>query len=675
MTTDDSHVFDVIAQALDAWSRDDIEEAERSFKAAIALYRKTGEGLDFALGRYAAWLLDQGRLDDTISVLDEAIRMNSDLPAIWADYLSILATRHDVVAMIETFDRLPPSIAQTAKLVNWLLPHVGSSVRSGDLEFAELLCRTIRDEARKRRDWDGAWIATGEHGEVLERMGRIDEAMTEWQVAFDVGSNDARTANRLSLTLDRAKRYEEAASVIRKALDRELPAATEETLRKRLARLEHRAHPGSPKRDVPSFSVRVGEGYARLVMQQRFTPPIRDLVVVDETAYCLGYAKDVGVLTRVNLSTGVAAPRNEVPALNSFQVSHGGWGIGIRRSGRVGEGTSFLAFLDPECHVCATAELPDSISEVSQGRNRWYVGCRNGRLYTFGLTGELLWEWVTPGADPAPDNPYFRPCPYFVAATEELVVISTMGDIYAIALDGALQWHLKVPNRGPLTMTMPIRGPLSNPEAWNALGVRPGASDEEVRHAYRILALATHPDRHPEDSASSERFCIIQSAYETILASAHTSGVQGSITFRIDTLTLVSTLVAVGDTILVGSSDGVLSMLDSKGEVRGRRILGRSGMKLAVDSKGVLVAAFCDGALSFFDGTSIVNAAEVEQFPTSLTPWREDILCVHGATARAFNRTGRSVWSIDFAKRISGLSVNDRYLICGAGALVVFERA
>ena len=142
-----------------------------------------------------------------------------------------------------------------------------------------------------------------------------------------------------------------------------------------------------------------------------------------------------------------------------------------------------------------------------------------------------------------------------------------------------------------------------------------GAGDEEVRHAYRILALATHPDRHPEDSASSERFCIIQSAYETILASAHTSGVQGSITFRIDTLTLVSTLVAVGDTILVGSSDGVLSMLDSKG--RGTRTSNsrRSGMKLAVDSKGVLVAAFCDGALSFFDGTSIVNAAEVEAVP------------------------------------------------------------
>ena len=43
-------------------------------------------------------------------------------------------------------------------------------------------------------------------------MGCIDEAMTEWQVAFDVPHNDARTANRLSLTLDRAKRYEGSAS-------------------------------------------------------------------------------------------------------------------------------------------------------------------------------------------------------------------------------------------------------------------------------------------------------------------------------------------------------------------------------------------------------------------------------------------------------------------------------
>ena len=81
--------------------------------------------------------------------------MNSDLPARWAHYLSILVMLHDVVAMIETFDRLPPvNDVQRGKLVNWLLPHVGSSVRSGDLEFAEPLCRTILDEHCKRLDSD-----------------------------------------------------------------------------------------------------------------------------------------------------------------------------------------------------------------------------------------------------------------------------------------------------------------------------------------------------------------------------------------------------------------------------------------------------------------------------------------------------------------------------------------
>jgi hypothetical protein len=93
-----------------------------------------------------------------------------------------------------------------------------------------------------------------------------------------------------------------------------------------------------------------------------------------------------------------------------------------------------------------------------------------------------------------------------------------------------------------------------------------------------------------------------------------------------------------------------------------------------LNTDGSLSAAWCEGTLSFFEGDSIVNAIEVDGWPSSLTPWGDDVLCVERSSARVFNRTGQILWSVDFAKRLAGSSINDRYLVCGAGALVVFER-
>jgi DnaJ-class molecular chaperone len=51
---------------------------------------------------------------------------------------------------------------------------------------------------------------------------------------------------------------------------------------------------------------------------------------------------------------------------------------------------------------------------------------------------------------------------------------------------------------------------------YAALGVRRGASPQEIQKAYRDLARKYHPDLNPDDAAAKEKFKAVQQAYEVL---------------------------------------------------------------------------------------------------------------------------------------------------------------
>ena len=51
---------------------------------------------------------------------------------------------------------------------------------------------------------------------------------------------------------------------------------------------------------------------------------------------------------------------------------------------------------------------------------------------------------------------------------------------------------------------------------YDTLGVKKGASADEVKKAYRKLAAKYHPDKNPGDASAEERFKEVQHAYDIL---------------------------------------------------------------------------------------------------------------------------------------------------------------
>src|SRR3954447_7496290 len=51
---------------------------------------------------------------------------------------------------------------------------------------------------------------------------------------------------------------------------------------------------------------------------------------------------------------------------------------------------------------------------------------------------------------------------------------------------------------------------------YDTLGVKKGASGDEIKKAYRKLAAQYHPDKNPGDASAEEKFKDVQNAYDVL---------------------------------------------------------------------------------------------------------------------------------------------------------------
>jgi curved DNA-binding protein CbpA len=56
-------------------------------------------------------------------------------------------------------------------------------------------------------------------------------------------------------------------------------------------------------------------------------------------------------------------------------------------------------------------------------------------------------------------------------------------------------------------------------DCYRVLGLRAGASFEDVKSSYRRLARQYHPDTNPDDQQAKEKFIEVTAAYKVLMES------------------------------------------------------------------------------------------------------------------------------------------------------------
>lgn len=681
------NAFELIQEAMAAAQRGDLKKAERDFQKGIQIERRGGDqfGYWFALGRYGSFLRSSGRLTDAIKTLETAATAGATIPAIFHDLMGIyssLGRADDLFRTADSFSEVNTGRQEIAEtLIRCSIDQVGSE---GTHTAEEWLVRTegwcLRFGLGELR-----FKAWGERGHIVERAGEIEKAEQIYRDALSSGSTDRKTFTRLLMILQKSKRWEEGREIALRGLGVQQNAAWEEDLRKRLARFEEKlaTGPNPPKSVIQAFAVREGATFVELIAQRDVTYGARNVVLSSDGQRLLiskGTAKS-GNLTCIDVGSGLEIWSDTVSSSSAqlCRLSSGDFLV-IAKQGKIGEGETQLQWMNDNGHVIQNQVLPDIHTEFRAVADGVILGCRNGRLYNFDNQGKRIWEHEVRDNPNNPLPPVFgRPCPYFLDASQtgSISVYSSWTTLTAVDGRGRAKWQWETSrNTHRYTLTVPTSAGKSRSSYLARLGLKSSANDRDIRKAFRVKAMETHPDRHPNDPDAARKFREVVQAFEALSAGLYKDD-QSTMEIQVEATGLSASIYGLvvsedGKRIACAASDGSITVLDDRGKVVLRLVAGEGPGVLASNRDlTALVYSHFDG-INFFSMQGLANIQPMDTlYEVRLSPHGNLVVATSKTRMVIFDSAGRLRARLEFAKNVSDIEFrgHDEILIA-AGKIV-----
>ena len=659
------------------WSAEQSEGAEAALRAGFRTAERRGPPHQaVAFDALARFLLEEDRPEDAEREIQAALAIVPDDVNLLRSLWRALHLKRDASGVVEVMTHEFRVRNQPSGGWPELCGLADLTAREGEPEFAEELARRTVERAQSDGNAEAHWLAVGALGRVIERVDRTSEAIEMWQSAFERGSRDPLTVNRLSMHLERQRKLVEAATVIEQTIEQPLPSDVEDQLRKRLERCRARLEKRS-RRDVPAFSVRTGEREMRLLAQARVSPAVRKLHTAGAIGRSWSLRRNAGVWTKWAIeSATVLERRDDLPRLRTLEFAADGHAIGATQTGPVDECVTDLGFLSPDGDLVGTNQLPNGFSQISgNSGGSWFVGCRDGGLYAYSARGQHLWTWQVPGSEGYWGDRYLRPRPFVVAADDQGALVASFDSVYRITDEGEMQWSFNLAAQVPRTSEL-LTSPASL-AAYAELGLPISADAETVKAAYRQRARATHPDRNPHLADAAGQFQRVHRAYEAIMATNQVDLVDFEIEFEVSFDPMprsVTSLLISGGLTHIGTLNGMLYSLDASGVVIETRTLGRGPVATYADTEQKLVAARCDDHLFRFDGLTPLAFAEHRGVLDGAGAFGEDFYVWRDKRVGVLDSSGREVWSAEFPTTINAVAANEDHLVVAGGVVAALRR-
>lgn len=454
--------YDHIDEAMRLAEAGKPDRAESAFKKGVESYeRQEQEGLAFALGRLGDFYIQRGRPQEALAVLRRAAAAYDPPPAVFADLCTLLL---DLGGLDEYFRILARwRDAEEERIKRWAglrdqedlsrqvegparfaLGQASGLAREGDLNVVLPLLDHLLVWLREQGMEDAVWQTRGQVGYAYERAGDLETATDYYSKAVDEGSSDRHTFTRLLINLEKRKQFDQALAVCERAMELDPDANWLLDLRKRHARLlgKSKGKKGKTQEPIPEFIARKGKEHIELKLQQKVSPMPQDLALHGHAG--LAVVPQGGKSPRLSAWSIKDGEERWATSCDATGLTLGGETLlAWTRHAAVGEGPTTLEFFDIKGDLLANTSIPDALSEVAAHNNGFYVGCRNGVLYSYDGDGRLRWEYRVPGAKEKYDRPYLRPCPYYVATDQDgdLAVYTSFSLVEAVDRSGRRRWH------------------------------------------------------------------------------------------------------------------------------------------------------------------------------------------------------------------------------------------